>query len=805
MSRMASLFITKNESVKSPSEHSEEIKEKTIYTILFVDDETNVLSSMKRIFRHENYKILTASSAEMALKLLKTESVQVVISDHRMPGITGADLLKKIKELYPETIRIMLTGHADVGAVMGAVNEGAVYKFITKPWNDDDLRLTVSLALEQFDLIKENTELKEKQEFHTKEITKLSKFANSHRSQIGRLLLKEKIIKEEELKKALAAQVKTGKVLPKILIEMGFVDEKAIINTVQKELGIDRVSPAEFSVSSAIAMLIPKEICAKNMLVPLKKNQGRLIVAMADPTDFMKVDDLKFIAGIPVESVIAGLNEITDKIQEIYGDIEDLEVVMSKLDMTDPTESIEIILDEEDEKFNIEELLVAKDQPPAIRIVNAILSDAMRHNASDIHIEPKTKYLMVRYRMDGLLHDKIHIPISMHPVIISRIKIMAELDIAERRRPQDGRVTVKSSSRMVDMRLSTLPTINGEKIVLRILDRNASIKNIDEIGFSESQIEVVSRFMELPQGCILTTGPTGSGKTSTLYSLMQKNATISRNYTTIEDPVEYYMGMAGQVMIKEKIGLTFPIVLRTLLRQDPDVIMLGEIRDFETAEVAFHAALTGHTVLSTLHTNGTVATITRLRDMGIRPYVISDALTGIIAQRLVRRICDHCKVEDELDNSMLKTLGLDGKKLDFSPQKGKGCERCGFTGYSGRAAIFEIFIVTDEIKKLIHQDATEMELKKTAKYSGMKTLFEDGMTKVRSGLTTCSEVLRVLGPQNLNEIYCPHCSATLRESYHYCPSCSKEIIRHCFSCKSFLESDWEACPACGEKSSSVGM
>jgi len=804
MSRLSSLFINKSENAAFSSEFSEEVKDKTVYTVLFVDDEANVLESMKRIFRHENYRILTAGSAEAALELLKSESVHVVISDHRMPGISGADLLKQIKDLYPRTIRIMLTGHADIGAVMGAVNEGAVYKFITKPWNDDDLRLTVSLALEQFDLIKENMELKKNQEFHQREIKKLSKFANSHRSQIGRLLVKEKIINEEDLNKALAAQAKTEKVLPKVLTEMGIVDEKVIIKTVQKELGINRVSPAEFAVSRSVAMLIPKEICVRNMLVPLNRYQGRLIVAMADPTDYMKIDDLKFIAGITIEAVIAGLDEIAGKIQEVYGDSEDLTVVMSELSMADPTESIEIILDEDDEKIDIEELLVAKDQPPAIRIVNAILSDAMRHSASDIHIEPKTKYMMVRYRMDGLLQDKIHIPISMHPVIISRIKIMAELDISERRRPQDGRVTVKTPSKMVDMRLSTLPTINGEKIVLRILDRNASIKNIDELGFTESQIDIVTRFMEYPQGCILTTGPTGSGKTSTLYSLMQRNATITKNYTTIEDPVEYYMGMAGQVMIKEKIGLTFPIVLRTLLRQDPDVIMLGEIRDFETAEVAFHAALTGHIVLSTLHTNGTIATITRLRDMGIKPYVISEALTGIVAQRLVRRICNHCRVDDRIDKSTLKALCLDEHTLDFSPQKGKGCQRCGFTGYSGRSAIFEIFTVTDEIKKLIYQDATEMDLKRTAKYSGMHTLFEDGMAKVRSGLTTCAEILRVLGPQNLNEMHCPHCRIILRESFHYCPFCSKEIIRHCVSCNSSLEPDWKACPVCGEKTHTGG-
>ncbi|MCK4728126.1 MAG: Flp pilus assembly complex ATPase component TadA, partial [Desulfobacterales bacterium] len=555
------------------------------YKILFVDDEENVLKAMCRIFRRENYTLLTANSGAEALELLQKEPVHVVISDHQMPGMTGADLLRKIKELYPQTIRIMLTGHADVNAIMGAVNEGAVYKFITKPWNDDDLRLTVSLALEQYDLIRENVSLKKQRESQEKKIKQLSRFVNLNRSQLGRILLRRKLIRKEALDKAMAAQAKNNKILPRILIEMGIVNEATIMKTIQSELGINRVYPNEFTVPKELALLIPKEICNKNVLVPLKRADAQLIVAMADPTDYMKVDDLKFMAGLPIQPVLATQKEITDKLQELYGKDDPLEAVLSEIDVSDPVDTIEIILDEDEEESDIEELLRAKDQPPAIRIVNSIISDALRHNASDVHIEPKTKYVMVRYRIDGLLHDKIHIPLSMHPLIVSRIKIMCELDIAERRRPQDGRVTVKTSSKMVDMRISTLPTITGEKVVLRILDKNAAIKDIEELGLSEGDLGKISRLVLQPQGIILSTGPTGSGKTTTLYSLLRHVATAIKNFTTIEDPVEYFMSMAGQVLVREKIGLRFPDVLRALLRQDPDVIMLGEIRDFETAEV----------------------------------------------------------------------------------------------------------------------------------------------------------------------------------------------------------------------------
>jgi type II secretory ATPase GspE/PulE/Tfp pilus assembly ATPase PilB-like protein/FixJ family two-component response regulator len=799
MSKLASLFLGKEEDRESIGPRPPETAERPSYRILFVDDEENVLSAMRRIFRQENYAIFTAGSAAEALEILEKESVHVVISDHRMPGMTGADLLRKIKSLYPRTIRIMLTGYADVDAIMGAINEGAVYKFITKPWNDEDLRLTVSLALEQFDLIRENESLKKQREAQDKKIKQLSRITAVNRSQLGNMLLRRKLISRENLDRALVIQARNKKLLPTVLMEMHLIDEAAIMKTIQAELGIDRVSPNEFSVPSALATLIPREVCEKSLLVPLRRTEGRLMVCMADPTDFMKADDLRFLTGMPIQPVLSTQKEIIDKLQDVFGEQGVGEPVISELDLMDPTESIEIILDEEDEETDVQELLREKDLPPAIRIVNAIISDALRHGASDVHIEPKTKYLMVRYRIDGLLQDKLHIPQTMHSSIVSRIKIMSELDISERRKPQDGRVTVKTSTRMVDMRISTLPTINGEKVVLRVLDKNASIKDLDELGFSEKDLQRITRFMSFPQGLILTTGPTGSGKTSTLYSLLQRGATVTKNFTTIEDPIEYYMGMAEQVSVREKIGLRFPKLLRAILRQDPNVIMLGEIRDFETAEVAFHGALTGHLVLSTLHTNGSIASITRLRDMGLKPYVISEALIGIVAQRLVRRICPSCKEEDSLSKEVLETLQISGQEFDFVPQKGKGCEHCNHTGYKGRIGIFEVLLIDGELKRMIHGAATENEIIRAARHAGMSTLLEDAVRKLREGVTSCEEVLRVLGPQNMSEVQCPHCFTPLAERFPFCPFCGTMLLPRCLRCQKSLEPHWKVCPYCGEK------
>lgn len=795
---LADYFLSKKDR-EAMEESLPKPAEKPKYTILFVDDEPGVLKAMSRIFRHENYNILLSGSPLEALEILKEKKVHVVVSDYRMPKMNGADFLIQVKPLYPETIRIMLTGHADVNAVMGAINQGAVYKFITKPWNDDDLRLTVSLALEQYDMIRENKSLKQTQIQQSRNIDKLKKYLDINRSQLGIILLKRKIISEPDLEKAKEIQSRSGQVLSAVLIEMGLIKENLILEVIQTELKIKRVFPAEFQVSAALASMVSKEICLKNILVPLKMQQKKLMVAMADPTDFMKIDDIRFLTGIHLEPVVASQKEIIEKITEIYGESDSLEDLTVDFDISDPTETIEVIFDQEDETLDIQDLLTSKDLPPAIRIVNCIISDALRHNASDIHIEPKTKNIMVRYRIDGLLQEKIHIPLSMHALIVSRIKIMSELDISERRRPQGGRITIKTPTKIVDVRIATLPTINGEKIVLRILDRNSPIKDLSELGLMESQVPLLTKLIRKPQGCILATGPTGSGKTSTLYSIINQSATIDKNFTTIEDPVEYYMSMAEQVMVREKIGLTFPVILRTILRQDPDVIMLGEIRDFETAEVAFHAALTGHVVLTTLHTNSSLATISRLTDMGIKSYVLCFAINGIIAQRLVRKTCPDCLADDPSAPEIISLLTMDEDYQNLNPRKGKGCPRCNHSGYMGRIGIFEIFIMTDEIKYLIMNNASEAELESSARAGGMISLYDAGMEKVRQGLTTCEEILRVLGPQNVNALNCAGCGSKLKKRYHYCPYCGSIQSLKCGKCGGYIRENWNACPKCGKK------
>jgi type II secretory ATPase GspE/PulE/Tfp pilus assembly ATPase PilB-like protein/FixJ family two-component response regulator len=799
MGNLANLFLNQNDDPKRCDHRTQDSADQSdTYTILFVDDEINVLKAMQRIFRQESYRLLTAKNGSEALQVLQDQhTVHVVVCDYRMPGMTGAELLKQVKAKWPGTIRIMLTGYADVDAVMGAVNEGAVYKFITKPWNDHDIRLTIGLALEQYDLIQENNHLKKKSAAQKSEIKRLSHFVNTHRSQLGKLLIDEKLVTQAHVDKALAIQAKTNSVLTKVLVNMGVTDAETIVGLIERAAGINRVDPAEFNVHEALASLIPREICDKNILVPLKRNGRELIVAMADPTDFMKVDDLSFITGMPIQPVVATQNEIVQKINDIFGESDQVESTLTEFDLNDPTEQIEIILEEEDEDSDVEELIRDKDKPPAIRIVNAIIADALRHGASDVHVEPKTKYIMVRYRIDDLLIDKLHIPSNMHLAIVSRIKVMSELDISERRRPQDGRITVKSSTRMVDMRISTLPTVNGEKVVLRILDKNAASKDVQELGFSSKDLAVVSHFIDRPQGIILTTGPTGSGKTTTLYALLRNGAKITKNFTTIEDPVEYHMGMAEQVNVREKIGLTFSNVLRSILRQDPNVIMLGEIRDHETADVAFHAALTGHLVLSTLHTNSSIASITRLRDMGMESYVIADALIGIIAQRLVRRICRNCRTEDHPDQSILDSLKITDRT--FQSYRGTGCEKCNRTGYKGRIGVYEIFQVDSEIKRMIHQGATEPELLHAARLTGMSCLIDDAVQKIQKGVTTCDEILRVFGPQNTTEIACVYCGGLMEQRYHYCPYCGRELVKTCPACDQMLARDWHHCPRCGDQ------
>ena len=743
MTDYSSLFTGKTAAPQAPASHLTSPK----YRLLFVDDEPGIVKALSRVFRQENYEVLTAGSGQEGLQRLAEAPVHLVISDFMMPGLNGAQFLHEVKKRSPDTIRIMLTGHANTDAVMGAINEGAVYKFILKPWNDDDLRITVALALEQFDLIARNRVLKSENDKKTKEISALSKLAATHRSRLGIMLHKKNLLSSAQLQELTLLQERRKEPLITLLLEKDWVPERRIRDLLKQDMLIEEVQLPEFRIDPALGELIPHAFCIRQLVVPLKLEGKRLLLAMADPLDEGLLDEVRFTAGLDLKVVTADIAAIRKKIIELYGsdgavDFKELETLVSSVD---PYEGIEIVI-EDDDATSLEELLRDTEAPPAIRMANAIILEAIRLGASDIHIQPRTKSVVVRYRIDGVLVDKIHIPHQLHQSLVSRVKIMSELDIPERRRPQDGRITVKTPMRMVDMRISTLPTINGEKVVMRILDRNSAVHNLSNLGFSSLDLPRVTDMVARPQGIILATGATGSGKTTTLYSLLQHEATPEKNYVTIEDPVEYYLDMAGQVLVREKIGLTFPSILRALLRQDPDVVLLGEIRDFETAEVAFHAALTGHLVFSTLHTNSAVATIARLFDLGLKPYVVATALAGIIAQRLVRQVCPECRAEAAPDPLLRARLGSAFAEVD-RVFRGTGCPNCHGSGYKGRVGIYEVLTLDDDLRDRIGSGASVLEIRRHIRQKGLRSIANHAVERVQAGATTLEEILRVLGPQ----------------------------------------------------------
>ena len=717
------------------------------YRILLVDDEPNVLSALRRVFRQENYDIITCDDPNVALERLKRETFQVIISDYMMPGMNGGELLKQARAVQPGTIRIMLTGHADVNAVVSAMKSGAVYKFILKPWNDDYLRVTIALALEQYELIRKNNVLRQDNLEKSKEIEQLAKIGVANRSQLAFMLHKHGLLDAQQMQELVKLQSQRKEPIIKLIVERGWLGEKAIHDLLGKELQTQQVALDEFNIDPAVASLVPATLCRRQLVIPVSAAGRHLTLAMADPLDAGIIDDLRFITGLEITPALASISAIQAKITVVYKlgttDLAELEVAFGT---PDPYEGIEIVI-EDDGDVMLDDLLRGTEEPPAIRMVNSILLEAIRLGASDIHIQPRAKNVAVRLRIDGVLVEKILIPHSMHQSLVSRIKVMADLDIAERRRPQDGRLTVKTPKRVVDLRISTLPTINGEKLVMRILDRNSAVLSLDALGFSAGNLEKIRYASDKPQGILLATGPTGSGKTTTLYSLLQSNATPDKNYITIEDPVEYYLDTAGQVLVREKIGLTFPLILRAILRQDPDVLLIGEIRDIETAEVAFHAALTGHQVFSTLHTNSALATVSRLLDLGLKPFVAATALQAVIAQRLVRKICDECREPAAPDPALLKRLGGRFARGIGAAFKGRGCDACYRSGFKGRVGLYEVLVPDDPMRHLIAEQAAITDIALYAHEHDFISMRDEACDKVQSGLTTLEEVFRVLGPE----------------------------------------------------------
>ncbi|HMK31618.1 MAG TPA: type IV-A pilus assembly ATPase PilB [Terriglobales bacterium] len=565
---------------------------------------------------------------------------------------------------------------------------------------------------------------------------------------LGDLLVKEKVITAEQLQQALKVQKDNGGRLGSVLVKLGFLSDEDVTNFLSRQYGVPAINLNYFEIDPAVVKLVPQETAKRYQILPLSRVGASLTIAMVDPTNVFAMDDIKFMTGFNIEPVVASETSIMEGIDKAYGgppvQEEDLETVMAS--MSDVADS-DVELQAEEQEVGLSELEKAAEEAPIVKLVNLILTDAVKRGASDIHIEPYEKEYRVRFRIDGILQTIMNPPLKLKDAITSRIKIMSKLDISEKRLPQDGRIMLRvnlgGKKKQLDYRVSTLPTLFGEKIVLRLLDKENLRLDMTKLGFEPESLQKFENAILKPYGMVLVTGPTGSGKTNTLYSSISRLNTPDTNIMTAEDPVEFQLAGVNQVQMKESIGLNFAAALRSFLRQDPNIILVGEIRDFETAEIAIKAALTGHLVLSTLHTNGAPETISRLMNMGIEPFLVATAVHLICAQRLVRRICKECSAEVDVPPKALIEAGFSPEEAKTAkPRKGKGCSVCNNTGYKGRAGLYEVMEVDDEIRELILVGASATELKKKAIERGMLTLRRSGLIKVMQGVTTLEEVAR---------------------------------------------------------------
>jgi type IV pilus assembly protein PilB len=563
---------------------------------------------------------------------------------------------------------------------------------------------------------------------------------------LGELLTKASLISQDQLKEALKAQKETGGKLGETLIKLGFVSEEDITECLSQQFGVPSINLAHFEIDASVIKLIPAEVARKYNILPVNKTGATITIAMADPTNVFAMDDIKFMTGYNVEPVVASELGIKAAIDNYYGSTSALELkkVMEDLQQS---ESADLEVLEEDEEMDVEALTEGAEEAPVVKLVNLILSDAIKRGASDIHVEPYEKEYRVRFRIDGILYEIMNPPLKLKDAITSRMKILAKLDISEKRLPQDGRIKLKmklnEKNKELDFRVSVLPTLFGEKIVMRLLDKDNLRLDMTKLGFEPESLAKFEEAIFKPWGMVLVTGPTGSGKTNTLYSALAKVNSPEVNIMTAEDPVEFNLPGINQVQMKESIGLNFAATLRSFLRQDPNIILVGEIRDFETAEIAIKAALTGHLVLSTLHTNDAPSTINRLMNMGIEPFLVATSVQLIAAQRLARRICQNCKEPVDIAPQALLNLGFKKDEVGtFTVYKGRGCEKCNNTGYKGRVGLVEVMIIDDDIRELILSGGTAIDIKKKAAESGMISLRRSGLIKIKDGITTIEEVVR---------------------------------------------------------------
>jgi type IV pilus assembly protein PilB len=559
-------------------------------------------------------------------------------------------------------------------------------------------------------------------------------------NRLGELLVREKLINLQQLRAAQDESRRTSTSLGYQLARMGYISDQEITEFLSQQYRVQSIDLAEFEIDAEVLKLVTQEVCDRHRIIPVSRAGSSLIVAMADPSNLHAIDDIKFLTGYNVEPVVASEAAIRHAIETSYGQPE-----ISYDDIMDGFDEGEIAVATDDEDFNLSDLERASEDAPVVRLCNAILLNAIKKRASDIHVEPYERKLRVRYRVDGMLHEEMAPPLKLKNAIASRLKIMSSLDIAERRLPQDGRIKLKlGKGREMDFRVSSMPTIWGEKLVLRLLDKTNLQLDMTKLGMDGKALADFKWAINQPHGMVLVTGPTGSGKTTTLYSALTELNQPGTNISTAEDPVEYNLMGINQVQIHEDIGLNFAAALRSFLRQDPDIIMVGEIRDFETAEIAVKAALTGHLVLSTLHTNDAPSTVSRLLNMGVEPFLVTASVNLVLAQRLARKICDECRTEVHVEPSVLVDLGVPQAQVATTRVcRGAGCRSCNGTGYRGRIALYEVMPFTERLKEMVLQGCSTAELKEEMIRDGIATLRSSGIEKIRAGVTTIDEVLRV--------------------------------------------------------------
>ncbi len=628
------------------------------------------------------------------------------------------------------------------------------------------------------------------------------------RRKLGEVLVEVGLLSQEKLARALEECAKAGKRLGEYLVDEELVSEHDIAGRLSHQLGFLYVDLAKEELTTELSSAFPEALAKRYQAVPFKLDGKSLTVAMADPLDFEAIRDMSFFSGCTVKPVLAGRTAIKEAVEKIYLK-QEAAAAIDRI-VSDSTEEfsedlLEVLAAEAiPSAAEIQSLEEATRQAPVVRLCNMIMTQAVRARVSDIHVEPAKKDTLVRFRVDGLLREAMRLPKVVHSSLVSRFKILAQMDIAERRVPQDGAIRVKIEKRPVDFRVSSLPTLYGEKMVLRITDQTKSLPKLEAIGLSEKDYATIKSFTQRHKGIILVTGPTGSGKTTTLYALLNAIKATAINLLTVEDPVETTIDGINQTQVNPDAGLTFAGALRAILRQDPDVVLVGEIRDLETAEIAIRAAMTGHLVLSTLHTNDAPSAITRLINIGIPRYLVSSLVEGVIAQRLVRTICIYCKEKATPDPTTLRTLRIPPEALtNVQFYAGKGCKECGKTGYFGRVAIMEIFDPTARIREMISADATEQELRLAALVAKMTTLGEDGLIKAKAGLTTLEELLRVIEVSGKTESLCPTCAKVVQYNFMTCPFCETILSQNCAGCKRALQLEWKICPYCSTRVEAV--